>query len=180
MRYRSFWRPLDRAELPLLKVVERVRLGGSVEAATRVLTKAGEHGAVWYALAGLAAAVDRRRREQWLIAGGEVAGVYALNIAVKVAAGRRRPPLAELGTPTALSFPSAHTSTSFAAARLYGELAPAVRPALYALAAAMAASRLHFLVHYPSDLVAGAALGDTVARTIPKPAQIPTHLSDQG
>jgi membrane-associated phospholipid phosphatase len=88
--------------------------------------------------------------------------VYALNTAIKRVVGRRRPELPGLppltGTPTALSFPSAHASTSFAGADVYSRLGlPA--PLLYALAAGLSLSRLYLGVHYPSDVVAGAVLG---------------------
>lgn len=166
MKYRSLWKPLDRAELPALEWVRRVRRMGVANTGARVLTQAGEHGLVWYGVAGIAAWRDEKRREQWIAAGVKVAAVYGANTLLKLVARRQRPPIAELGTPTALSFPSSHAATCFAAARLYGDLAPGARPMLYAAAAGITSTRLHFLVHYPSDIAAGAALGDAAARAL--------------
>jgi undecaprenyl-diphosphatase len=112
--------------------------------------------------------VDRPRRERWTRATAAVAVAYGLNTAIKLAVGRRRPDIPELppltGTPTALSFPSAHATTSFAAARAYAPLlreavAPGAEAPLWVLAGALALSRLYLGVHYPSDVLAGAALG---------------------
>lgn len=64
------------------------------------------------------------------------------------------------GTPSSLSFPSAHAASSFAAARAYSGLAPAVP--LYAAAVGMGVSRVFLGVHYPSHVVAGAFLGIAV------------------
>jgi undecaprenyl-diphosphatase len=65
-----------------------------------------------------------------------------------------------VSTPTSLSFPSAHASASFAAARAYSALLPGAP--LYSAAAAMALSRVYLGVHYPSDIAAGAALGTVI------------------
>jgi undecaprenyl-diphosphatase len=65
-----------------------------------------------------------------------------------------------MATPTGLSFPSSHSTSSFAAARAFGGLLPA--GPLYAAAAGMAFSRLYLGVHYPSDVAAGAALGTLI------------------
>ncbi|MGK2878587.1 MAG: phosphatase PAP2 family protein [Solirubrobacterales bacterium] len=166
MKYRSFWKPLDKAELPVLEWVERVRAGGVIEQATRVITESGQHGAVWFGIVGVAAARDEKNRERWVGAGVKVAGVYAATTALKLVARRQRPPIAALGTPTALSFPSSHATTSFAAARLLSDIAPAARPLFYFVAINVTGSRLHYCVHYPSDLVAGAVLGDLAARAL--------------
>jgi len=126
----------------------------------------GEHAAVWLALGGAGIALDAPRRGRWRRAVTTVATAYVANAAVKVAVRRRRPELAGLppltGTPTGLSFPSAHATSSFAAARVYSGLVPA--SPLYGLAAALALSRLYLGVHYPSDSVAGAALGTAVGQ----------------
>jgi undecaprenyl-diphosphatase len=97
-----------------------------------------------------------------------VAAAYGANQAVKFALRRSRPELDDLPplTPvvTQLSFPSAHATTSFAAARAYARLAPAW--ALYAAAIAFAVSRPYLGVHYPSDVLAGALLGTAVAELL--------------
>jgi undecaprenyl-diphosphatase len=74
------------------------------------------------------------------------------------------PPLSP--TVSRLSFPSAHATTSFAAARAYGGLLPAW--ALHGAAVAFALSRPYLGVHYPSDVIAGAALGTVVAEAWPR------------
>ena len=134
----------------------------SAERAVARFSRLGEHGGVWLAIGVVGAALDRPRAAGWRRATATVAGTYALNTAIKQLIGRRRPELPGLppltSTPTALSFPSAHASTSFAGARCYARLGlPA--PALYALATGLSLSRLYLGVHYPSDVLGGAALG---------------------
>jgi decaprenylphosphoryl-5-phosphoribose phosphatase len=128
-------------------------------------SRLGEHAACWLALGAVGAALDRDRRGQWLRGAGVVAGAYIANYAVKVTVRRRRPELDGLPAlspvVSRLSFPSAHATTSFAAARVYSGLAPAA--ALYLAAGAFAVSRPYLGVHYPSDVVAGAVLGTLVA-----------------
>jgi membrane-associated phospholipid phosphatase len=125
-------------------------------------SRLGEHAGIWLAIGVVGASLDGERRGEWRRATATVAGVYALNTAIKQVVGRRRPQLPGLpaltSTPTALSFPSAHASTSFAGARLYTRLGLPAVP-LYALATGLAFSRLYLGVHYPSDVLAGAALG---------------------
>lgn len=158
--------PLRSLDERLLRVI-RTRGHGDprVERAVARFSQLGEHGGVWLAIGAVGWALDRPRAGQWSRAVGAVGGTYALNTAIKLAVRRRRPELSGLpalaGTPTQLSFPSAHASTSFAAAGLYARLGlPA--SLLYGLAVKLSLSRLYLGVHYPSDVLAGAALGVAV------------------
>jgi membrane-associated phospholipid phosphatase len=126
----------------------------------------GEHAGVWLAIGLAGGALDGARRARWRRATTTVAATYALNTALKLLVRRPRPMLPGLpplaGTPSRLSFPSAHASTAFAGAFAYARLGlPA--PLLYALAGKLALSRLYLGVHYPSDVLAGALLGTGVA-----------------
>ena len=82
---------------------------------------------------------------------------YGANQLVKVIVRRRRPAGGLTDTHSDLSYPSAHAATSVAAVRALE------MPALWPLAIALAGSRLSLGVHYPSDTIAGAALGGAVA-----------------
>lgn len=138
--------------------------GPDTVAAVRRYSKLGEHGAVWLAVGAGGALVDRRRRRHWLRATATVGAAYLTSTSIKMAIGRKRPAVEDLphlmATPTGLSFPSSHSTSSFAAARAYGSLIPGAP--LQVAAAAMAFSRLYLGVHYPSDIAAGAALGTLI------------------
>ncbi len=158
---------LDRALLVLL------RTRGHARAAERLVagySRLGEHAACWLALGiGGALTGSAQRRGRWLRGTRVVAGAYGLNYGVKLAVRRPRPQLAGLPPLTdvvsGLSLPSAHATTSFAAARAYAGLAPA--SLLYGAAAAFALSRPYLGVHYPSDVILGAALGTVLATLWP-------------
>ena len=133
----------------------------------RRFSSLGEHAAIWLVIGLAAAALDRRQRSDWLRATRSVLVAYALNTLLKGVVRRKRPHLEKLpaliATPTSLSFPSAHASSSFAAARAFSSLMPG--SPLYAGATAMALSRVYLGVHYPSDIAAGAMLGTVVGAT---------------
>jgi membrane-associated phospholipid phosphatase len=150
------------------------RTRGHASAADRLISafsRSGEHGACWVALGAVGALTERdgARQRLWLQGIGVVVAAYGLNYAVKLAVRRSRPKLDGLPplTPTVsrLSFPSAHATTSFAAARAFSRVAPAAP--LYAAAIAFGLSRPYLGVHYPSDVAAGALLGTALAAVWP-------------
>ena len=157
------------ADLALLRLLRTRGHAPALERLVLAFTRTGEHGMLWLAVAGVGATLDPPRRALYLRGARTVAAGYLTNIALKYAIRRRRPRLEGLpalsSTVTGLSYPSAHATTSFAAARTLSRCLPPVP--LYACAVAMALSRPYAGVHYPSDILAGAALGTAMAELVP-------------
>lgn len=152
-------------ETIVLRNVQGVLAKPPMVRTARAMSQFGEHAIGWLALGAAGALFDRSRRGQWVTAAAGVAAAHAASIAVKRVVRRRRPADPEVrvlvGTPSQLSFPSSHATSTTAAAVLYGGL---LRKRLTpVLVPPMMASRLVLGVHYPSDVVAGSALGGAVA-----------------
>jgi membrane-associated phospholipid phosphatase len=130
----------------------------------RTFSRLGEHGVLWYTVCAVGAVASPGNRRTFGRAAATVFGSFVANQAVKFVARRPRPELPGLPplvhTMSNRSYPSAHATTSAAAAvALPGSAA-------YPVAAALALSRLYLGVHYPSDTVAGAALGWAFAELV--------------
>ena len=92
-----------------------------------------------------------------------------LSVGLKKAIDRTRPsgvysePKPLVHAPHDGSFPSGHAASSFACATILTFFAPRAAPAFFLLAAAIAWSRVYVGVHYPLDVLGGAALGVLIA-----------------
>jgi membrane-associated phospholipid phosphatase len=140
-----------------------------VETFVRRFSQLGEHGILWYSVSAVGAVACPRQRATFGRAAALVFGSFLVNQAVKFIVRRPRPDLPDLPplvhTMSNRSYPSAHATTSAAAAVGLSRVLPA--GPVCGTAALLALSRLYLGVHYPSDTVAGLALGVAVAELAP-------------
>jgi len=139
--------------------------------AARALSHFGEHSVGWLLASLLGAVLQPRRRRDWLVAGAGAFAAHAAAVLLKRLVRRKRPHhpavAVNVGTPSQLSFPSAHATSTTAAAILMGRALDPQRlsglPLPVLLVPPMAISRILLGVHYPSDVVCGIGLGAAVA-----------------
>ena len=133
----------------------------------RGLSHVGEHALGWLAL-GAAGWLSGRRRQEWAVGTAGVVAAHAAAVVLKRVVRRPRPALPDVpslvGTPSRLSFPSAHAASTAAAAVGFAPVLGVPGPA--SVTAAMLVSRVLLGVHWPSDVLAGAALGAGVATVV--------------
>lgn len=137
-----------------------------------LLSRSADRGLLWTAVAAVLAATlprtGRRAASRGLLS-MSVASALA-NGPLKLLAGRNRPvsrpsrPVTRwVRPPVTSSFPSGHSAAAFAFATGAAVEAPVAAIPLLALACAVAYSRTHNRLHYPSDVAAGAAVGVATA-----------------
>jgi YegS/Rv2252/BmrU family lipid kinase len=136
----------------------------------RVLTTAStaaNRSVLWVAIAATLTATGRRRPRSAAASGllGIAISSTLVNGPLKFAWRRERPPtLAKhdaplLPLPRTFSFPSGHAASALAFAAGATRAMPACGPVVVPLAGAVAYSRVHTGVHYPSDVVVGGVIG---------------------
>ncbi|GAA5096004.1 phosphatase PAP2 family protein [Nocardia iowensis] len=156
------------AEVKILNAVQ-ARIGTpEVIKAARGMSHFGEHALGWVGIAAAGWVVDKPRRRQWAGVAVGAVGAHAASIVIKRIVRRPRPndPSVQVNvsTPSKLSFPSSHATSTTAAAVLLGRLTGLPFPAV--LVPPMLLSRVVLGVHYPSDVLAGSALGAASAAVV--------------
>ncbi|HTJ74192.1 MAG TPA: phosphatase PAP2 family protein [Acidimicrobiales bacterium] len=116
----------------MLGTIKGLRRGGDLEGALRMVAAIGVESIL---VNGIIKSFFRRTRPEWI--------------------GER--PL-RLRQPLTSSFPSGHATAGFSAAMMLSEDDP-LAPLYFALAAFVAASRIHVKIHHASDVAGGVALG---------------------
>ena len=132
-----------------------------------LLSAAGVGGSIWIAIAALMASwVPRLRAPAWQVVLAVFLAQAIVDWTVKPIIARPRPFVADTRArvvgyhPETYSFPSGHTATSFSAATVLAFAVTRRRAVItWALASAIAISRIYLGVHYPLDVAVGALFG---------------------
>ena len=163
---------LQELDRRLLRTMRTRYHAPQIEDAMKALGMAGEWGAVWVGDRGRGAPPSTRPaasagcappRSPPPRSGSTIWSSSPCAGAARACVASRRLAAA----PSELSFPSAHATSSLAAATAMGRVAPGSRPPLYGLAGAICLTRPYLGMHYPSDVLGGAAIGLAIGRLWP-------------
>jgi undecaprenyl-diphosphatase len=154
---------IKRIDNAVDRAFDRVR-GPQLDGVVYRLSSAADHSLLWHFCGAARALAHGDAPWEARYAGAMMAESLLTNGVIKTAFGRVRP--ADYGDiewrhglhrPVTSSFPSGHATAAFCSATLLGG-----GPAWYALASAVAASRVYIRLHHASDVAAGAAIGLTM------------------
>lgn len=165
----SMFETITHTDLGILHATKSSLASPAMDSVMAFITTLGDMGFIWFVVA-LTAIMLKKHRTYGIAIIVAIALAYVIgDLGLKHLFERPRPFLADptlatnlIELPSSFSFPSGHTSSSFAAATVLC-LTPFAhrwfKPAAVAGAVAIAFSRLFLCVHYPSDVCAGAILG---------------------
>lgn len=130
-----------------------------------MITTSGNYGYIWFAIA-IPLIISNRNRSTGLtvILAMLITGLSG-EVTIKHIVGRVRPCNREFSEdllikhPAHYSFPSGHTASSFAVSMVILFMLPIMFVPVFVYACLMGFSRMYVLVHYPTDVLAGAVLG---------------------
>ncbi|ATY12198.1 glycerophosphatase [Amycolatopsis sp. AA4] len=157
----------DRALMRRSAAIPRTRADDVVTALSRSANKSR----LWWGVAAVLAVRKGPARRGALRGIAAVAGASAAaNLVAKPLFPRRRPAEEEVPAhrqlrkrPTSSSFPSGHSASAAAFATAVAMESPRAGLVVVPLAGAVAYSRVHTGVHWPSDVAAGLAIGTGIA-----------------
>ena len=137
------------------------------------ISRMGNYGVVWIIIALCLSLNKKTRKVSVMIGVVLIISTFLCNGVLKILIGRPRP-YVMLGIkilitdPIGDSFPSGHSTSSFAVAGILAMNLKIYGKWFLILAGAIAFSRIYLYVHYPTDVLAGVLLGSACAIGVTK------------
>ncbi len=156
---------LSTFELTILDFIQEHLVSELLNPIMLFITHLGDAGIFWIALSVLLLLIPKTRRLGAVMALALILEALICNLMIKPLVARARPydlnPTVQLllKAPSDYSFPSGHTGASFAAASALLFQKSRLWIPTGILSVLIGFSRMYLYVHYPTDVLAGAALG---------------------
>ena len=160
------------ADIEIMRRIAASNPPAVIDRGLPLLTRAADRSVLWMGVSAALAATGRTQARRAAVRGMLSIGATSLvaNQVAKRLVYRKRPLIdatparrVAFRVPRSNSFPSGHSASAAAFAVAVGSEVPALAVPVGALAGAVAFSRVYTGVHFPSDVVAGVALGAGVA-----------------
>ncbi len=156
---------VTKADIAVLEWIQENLSCGFLDSFLSFITVLGNGGFIWILLAAALLLIPRTRKYGLTVAAALIIGALICNVTLKPLIARIRPyeivdtVRVIIPLPEDYSFPSGHTTSSFAAAFALMLTKARGWPAAVLLAAVISFSRLYLFVHYPTDVLAGILIG---------------------
>lgn len=150
--------------MKILKMIQRIH-NRLLDSIMIFITSLGDNGIIWVVTSIVLISLKNYRKCGFMIIIALILSVFVVNVIMKNLFSRSRPCWIDksinlkVKNPKDFSFPSGHTSSSFAAAiAIFLSYTTGGIIALI-LASLIGFSRMYLFLHYPSDVLVGAVLG---------------------
>ena len=155
-------------ELSVLDAIQEAAAHPSIDAVLLAVSRMGDFGFIWIAVSLAFAFFVKTRLAGISMLTSLLFGYLVCNLTMKPLFERLRPcdlveGMSLITCPPDFSFPSGHTTSSFAASTALAVFYPRLGIPALLFAALMAFSRLYLFVHFPSDIIVGAIVGSLCA-----------------
>jgi undecaprenyl-diphosphatase len=170
--YLNVIKTINKFDNYILSSIKKYGQNKYLDIVTPTITSMGNFGLIWIVIAAIISLDNTHRLIGYIIIFTLILTTIFGEGIIKNIVRRVRPCNQHnnisllISRPLSYSFPSGHTSSSFAASEVLSMYYPQYRFIFMAIAFLIALSRIYLYVHYPTDIIAGIILGTSCSKII--------------